>query len=80
MKASDNRIVNGVDAKKTEFPWIVAIVEANTRQPFCGASVINNRFVITAAHCFKGKYMDYRRVQLLAQTELLDQMPNSAVL
>ena len=80
MRAGDDRIVGGYDGKKGEFPWLVAIVEAQTRQPFCGGSIINDRFILTAAHCFKGKFMDYRRVQMLAESEYLDSTPNAGVL
>ncbi|CAG7833425.1 unnamed protein product, partial [Allacma fusca] len=79
QKPGSDRIVNGYEGKKSEFPWLVAIVESQTRQPFCGASIVNDRFILTAAHCFKGKYMDYRRVQLLLQAEILDSTPNSGV-
>jgi hypothetical protein len=46
--------VGGEAASKSEFPWLVALVEARTRQPFCGGSLINDRIVLTAGHCFKG--------------------------
>lgn len=31
-----------------EFPWQAAIVYAGTRQPKCGASVLNDRYILTA--------------------------------
>lgn len=58
---------NGIDFKITgnvnneaeygEFPWMVALIEKNPREnnttsfAFCGASLIHQRFVLTAAHC-----------------------------
>jgi len=49
-KVSDP-IVGGEDAKKGYYPWQVAIYYENTF--LCGGSLIDNRHVLTAAHCFK---------------------------
>lgn len=45
-------IVNGVKAKEGEHPWMTAIV-TNRGDFWCGGTVINEWWVITAAHCFK---------------------------
>lgn len=47
----NDRIVGGETAQKREFPWQTAIVKTGSRKPFCGGSLINNRFILTAAHC-----------------------------
>jgi secreted trypsin-like serine protease len=39
----NDRIVNGEDSKKFEFPWQVAIVNKGTRSPICGGTLINDR-------------------------------------
>ncbi|KAI4471752.1 polyserase-related [Holotrichia oblita] len=43
------RIVNGTDAQLGEFPYIVSLRRYNV--PMCGGSIINDRCVLTAAHC-----------------------------
>jgi len=48
----DNRIIGGESAKTTEFPWAVLIVlTVNDSYTFCGGALINEKTVLTAAHC-----------------------------
>lgn len=45
------RIVGGTTAMKHEFPWLGAVVFKGPgfgRQPFCGGSLINNRYFLSA--------------------------------
>lgn len=42
------RIVGGDDALFGEFPWQVLVKIASHQ---CGGSIINRRFIVTAAHC-----------------------------
>ncbi|XP_065211110.1 uncharacterized protein LOC135839142 [Planococcus citri] len=46
---AERRIVGGVEAGINEFPWQVAI--ALDDMFFCGGALINENFVLTAAHC-----------------------------
>ena len=45
------RIVGGSPAGRHQFPWLAALVEPGQHRPFCGGSLINDRYILTAAHC-----------------------------
>merc|ERR1712168_821888 len=47
-----NRIVGGATTAVNEWPWQVALTVNG--QQFCGGSLINDRYVLTAAHCTAG--------------------------
>jgi len=53
--AADPRIVGGEDASITEAPWQVALLVDNDRtlrnRAFCGGSIIDPQWILTAAHC-----------------------------
>ncbi|CAH1996776.1 unnamed protein product [Acanthoscelides obtectus] len=46
------RIVGGIETLVNEFPWMTALMYNN--RFYCGASLINNKYVLTAAHCVNG--------------------------
>lgn len=46
-----SRIVGGRTANTSEYPWMAVLVENLTGRAFCGASLINTKFVLTAGHC-----------------------------
>ncbi|KAI4479926.1 hypothetical protein M0804_010665 [Polistes exclamans] len=47
----DPRIVNGQEAKPGEIPYQVSLQVKVSAFHFCGGSVLNEHYVITAAHC-----------------------------
>lgn len=44
------RIVNGMDARIEEFPYLVWISILQGKH-FCGGTIIGHKYVLTAAHC-----------------------------
>ncbi|OCT67735.1 coagulation factor IX [Xenopus laevis] len=45
------RVVGGTNSLKGEFPWQVHLVNKDNIG-FCGGSIINEKWIVTAAHCF----------------------------
>lgn len=58
-RSNSERIIGGEDAAPDEFPWMVALLDANTDNArdaqFCGGSLIRPGWVLTAAHCVEGE-------------------------
>ncbi|NWV26570.1 ENTK Enteropeptidase, partial [Origma solitaria] len=66
------RIVGGSDARREAWPWIVSL-HFNLR-PVCGASLVSDEWLVTAAHCVYGRQLKPSRWQavlgLYAQSDL----------
>ncbi|KAJ6221918.1 hypothetical protein RDWZM_000463 [Blomia tropicalis] len=52
MQMADvGKIIGGTEAEPGEFPWMVMFWDEK-RHVFCGGALLNERWVVTAAHCF----------------------------
>ncbi|XP_076301537.1 trypsin Blo t 3-like [Lasioglossum baleicum] len=70
----ESRIINGTVAKPGQIPYQVSLQSVFSSSHFCGGSILNADYVITAAHCVVSKSPEDMRI--VAGTVDLTQ-PNS---
>ncbi|XP_031838672.1 chymotrypsin-2-like [Nomia melanderi] len=66
----DPRVVDGEDAKPGEIPYQVSLQTIKKRLHFCGGSILNSNYVLTAAHCLLFETAD--NIQVIAGTVDVD--------
>lgn len=62
---SNFRIFNGNDAARGQFPYQASIRDRYGNTHHCGAAIINERFLLTAAHCTKFDYANPEKVSVV---------------
>lgn len=70
-----NRMVGGQDALEGEWPWQVSIQRNGSH--FCGGSLITERWVLTAAHCFSNTSQTFLYQVLLGARQLVRPGPHA---
>jgi hypothetical protein len=53
IRSSDTKITGGTTAPISDFPWQVYVIAGDFR---CGGSIIDNNWILTAAHCTKNSF------------------------
>ncbi|XP_013387554.1 serine protease hepsin [Lingula anatina] len=61
---ASTRIVGGDDSEEHAWPWQVSLQTTSSSFHFCGGSLINAQWVITAAHCVEGEQTSAFKVVL----------------
>lgn len=49
-----NRIVGGTAVRSNKYPWTVQLLQGRNGRLFCGGTLIQSQYVLTAAHCVHG--------------------------
>ncbi|KAL7646385.1 UNVERIFIED_CONTAM: hypothetical protein RMT77_003298 [Armadillidium vulgare] len=80
VRDKEGRIYGGVLEEEAEFPWLVAIFSRESF--FCGGTLINEKYIVSAAHCFKtysksekkAKYSKVNNIRIILGTTNIDSL------
>lgn len=81
MPVTENHILNGTAAQAEDFPYLGALLLQDARDVLneswygCGASLISDRFMLTAAHCLVGKKVVHVRLGALSLEDVKGEEP-----
>jgi secreted trypsin-like serine protease len=76
LGGKNSKIVGGKVAPDGAYPWQVSLVVSWAAEPrhFCGGSIFNERWIITAAHCVSD--LDALNIHVVAGTNVLNRSVN----
>ncbi len=63
------KILGGVSARPHSWSWVVSLRKSNVH--FCAGSILNEWYIITAAHCFQNNIYTLSIITICAGTNLL---------
>ncbi|KAL1472887.1 hypothetical protein MTO96_022666 [Rhipicephalus appendiculatus] len=58
------KIVGGEDTVKGAYPWQVMFWSPSSERAFCGGTLLTDRWVLSAAHCFRHELVQPEEVQV----------------
>ncbi|XP_066108779.1 serine protease 55 [Saccopteryx bilineata] len=61
-----SRIIEGTEAEVGEFPWLVSVQAGN--EHFCGGAIINEWWILTAAHCLAAEELHPKDLSVVLGT------------
>nr|XP_033815218.1 acrosin-like isoform X2 [Geotrypetes seraphini] len=75
-----SRIVGGIDSLPGAWPWLVSIQKPSFSDyvHLCGGSLLNDKWIVTAAHCFNGQERKAYKFRIVAGANQLSDLGSQA--